>query len=96
MVCEELVLRNPLGLHLRPAGVLCTEALRFSSKILIRYENREANAKSILGILSTGIKYQSRFEVVCEGEDEKEALVAIKKLFQEGLGEVLEDESLES
>ena len=96
MVCEEIVLRNPLGLHLRPAGILCTEAIKYTSTITIRYQGNEVNAKSVLGVLSTGLKHGNRFEVVCEGEDEEDALQCIKKLFEQGLGEQLEEKALES
>ena len=50
MVSQKVVIKNPTGLHLRPAGVLCSEAMKFSSKITFRYGNDTANAKSVLGV----------------------------------------------
>lgn len=89
MVSAEITLRNPLGLHLRPAGVLCTEALKFSSSVHLRYEDREVNAKSVLGVLAVGLRFGSKFLVVCEGEDEEKALHDIQLLFEKGLGDEL-------
>lgn len=96
MVCAKVMLRNPLGLHLRPAGRFCTEALKFSAAITIRYEKSEVNAKSVLGVLSIGLRYKSEFELICEGADEVEALQALKTLVEQGLGEKIEEQLLES
>ena len=54
MVSHKLTITNPTGLHLRPAGVLCQEAMKYKSKITFKYgpnEMGEANAKSILAVL---------------------------------------------
>ncbi len=96
MTSAKVMLCNPLGLHLRPAGIFCTEALKYSSSIKIQYCNYEANAKSVLSILSIGLRYQSEFFIICEGEDEEEALYGLKTLVEQGLGDKLEDELLES
>ena len=90
------MLYNPLGLHLRLAGRFCTEAIQYNSKIKIQYENYEANAKSVLGVLSIGLKYKSEFLIICEGEDETEALEALKTLVKQGLGEQIEEKVLGS
>lgn len=96
MVSAELVLHNPLGLHLRPAGVLCTETLKFASTITIAYEGNKVNAKSVLGVLSSGLKCGSRFLVICDGIDEEEALEKVKELFEQGLGEKIPEKVRES
>lgn len=96
MISAEVVLRNPLGLHLRPAGVLCTEALKYASSVIIRYEDTVVNAKSVLGVLATGLRYGSRFEIICDGTDEEEALQKVKELIEQGLGEDIGDKELET
>ena len=53
MVSEELKVINPSGLHLRPAGSLCKEALKYDSKINIIFKDATANAKSVLSVLAT-------------------------------------------
>ena len=87
MVSEKVVIKNPSGLHLRPAGLLCKEAIKCKSSINFRFQNTTANAKSVLSVLGACIKCGNELEFICEGEDEKEALAAMIKLVNEGLGE---------
>ena len=87
MVNAVTVIKNPSGLHLRPAGVLCKEALRFKSKISFKIRNTTANAKSVLSVLGACGKSGDEIELICDGPDEKEALEAILRLVEEGLGE---------
>ena len=87
MVNAVTVIKNPSGLHLRPAGVLCKEALRFKSKISFKIRNTTANAKSVLSVLGACVKRGDEIELICDGPDEKEALEAILRLVEEGLGE---------
>lgn len=87
MISERVIIQNPNGIHLTPAGYLCKEAINFQSKILIRRGNKEVNAKSVLGVLSACIKSGQEIEIVCDGVDEEVALRAIVKCIKEGLGE---------
>ncbi len=87
MVSEKVVIKNPTGLHLRPAGVLCKEAMNYASSITFRFENITANAKSVLSVLGACIKTGDELEFICEGTDEKEALEAIVTIVKNGLGE---------
>lgn len=96
MVSAEMTLRNPLGLHLRPAGLFCTEALKFTSSILVQSEETTVNGKSVLGVLSAGLRYQSSFFIICDGPDENEALARLKALVEQGLGDDLDKQLLES
>lgn len=87
MVSAKVMVKNPSGLHLRPAGVLCEEALRFKSKISLKHQHSVVNGKSVLSVLGACIKTNSEIELICEGEDEEEALATIRTLIENGLGE---------
>lgn len=87
MVSKKVVINNPTGLHLRPAGNLCKEAVKYQSRIVFNYRNSTTNAKSVLSVLAACVKQGEEIELVCEGEDEKEALENIVKIIEEGLGE---------
>ncbi len=87
MVKAKVVLRNLTGLHLRPAGVLCNKAILYKSKIQFHKGENTANAKSVLSVLGACIKCGDEIEFVCEGEDEEEALAAMIKAVEDGLGE---------
>lgn len=87
MVSQRVVVKNPTGLHLRPAGVLCKTAMQFKSLITFTFQNTTANAKSVLSVLGACVKSGDEVEFVCEGEDEKEALKTIIEAIESGLGE---------
>ena len=84
-------LKNPTGLHLRPAGLFCKTAMQFESKITVHKEGRNedvtANAKSVLSVLGACVKSGDEIEIVCEGADEKQALEVMTQLVIDGLGE---------
>ena len=87
MVSKKVTIKNPTGLHLRPAGILCKEAMQFKSHITFRYKENTANAKSVLSVGGACIKSGDEIELVCEGEDENEALESVLKAIESGLGE---------
>lgn len=87
MVSEKVTVINPSGLHLRPAGLLCKEALKFKSQITIRKNGSISNAKSVLSVLGACVKNGDEVTIVCEGQDEEEALAHIVELIRSGLGE---------
>ena len=87
MVSQKVTIKNPTGLHLRPAGILCKVAIQFKSHVTVRYRENTANAKSVLSVLGACIKSGDEIELVCEGEDEKEALTSIVAAIENGLGE---------
>lgn len=87
MVKAKVLIKNPSGLHLRPAGILCKEAIKYKSSINFYCHHTTANAKSVLSVLGACIKCGDELEFVCEGEDEEEALAAMVKIVNDGLGE---------
>jgi phosphocarrier protein len=87
MVSQKVTIVNPTGLHLRPAGILCREAMQFKSHITFQYKENIANAKSVLSVLGACIKSGDEIELVCDGEDEEEALNSLVVAIENGLGE---------
>lgn len=87
MVSTKVVIKNPIGLHLRPASLLCQEALQYQSVIIFKVRDITANAKSVLSVLGAGVKCGDEIELICEGQDEEAALSHLLRLIEEGLGE---------
>ena len=91
MVNGKVRIKNPTGLHLRPAGLFCKTAMQFDCKITvlkrIKHEDVTANAKSVLSVLGACVKSGDEIEFVCDGPDEKDALEAMLRIVEEGLGE---------
>ena len=87
MVSKKVTIKNPTGLHLRPAGILCNEAIKYQSKVTFGYCGGTANAKSVLSVLGACIKCEDEIELICEGIDEQEALEGLAGAIDDGLGE---------
>ena len=87
MVSKKIIVKNPTGLHLRPAGVLCDTAVQFQSKITFQKGNTTSNAKILLSVLGARVKAGDEVEFICEGEDEQEALETIVAAVEAGLGD---------
>ena len=72
------------GLHLRPAADVCTLAMNYSSTIYIYIRDRQYNAKSLLSVLSAGIKEGENIRLVITGSDEDQAMGAMLHLLENG------------
>ena len=87
MVSQKVVIKNPMGLIVRPAGILCKVAMQYVSSVTFTIGNTTANAKSVLSVLGACVKCGDEVEFICDGEDEKEALEGIVAAVEDGLGE---------
>ena len=74
MISKTLTVVNPSGLHLRPAGVLSQTAMKFKSDITIECGEKKIVAKSVLNVMAAGIKCGTEINLICDGEDEEEAM----------------------
>ncbi len=95
------VIRDPQGMHARPAGELVSLAKKFSSRILVtRLKDAEGNivqkteksaakitadAGKIFALMGLGIRQGEEILVQAEGEDEKEAEEAIREFLTKNL-----------
>ena len=87
MTIQKVKIINRSGLHARPASTFVKEALKFKSDITIKYKEGAYNAKSMINVLSAGIRYEEEIEISCHGEDEKEAIKMLVELIESGLEE---------
>ena len=78
-----------LGLHARAAANLVRLASRFKSKLTLQRPDgsAEADAKSILSILTLAASYGTKLKLTATGEDAQEALDAICGLFARAFDE---------
>ena len=82
MVEKEVELKNPMGLHARPAVKFVQKATGFVSDIRLIKNGREANAKSISKVLTLKIRQLDHILIHAEGPDEVEALNALVWLLE--------------
>jgi phosphocarrier protein len=87
VVRKELTIRNKLGLHARAAAKIVQTSNQFQSRISIIKNGREADAKSMLDILTLSCPRGTRIELRAEGKDAAEALAALAVLFDNKFGE---------
>lgn len=88
MLSCEVTVKNNVGLHARPATFFIQKANSYKSSIWVIKDDRQVNAKSLLGVLSLGIVKDMSFTLKAEGPDEAEALAGICELINTGLDEV--------
>jgi phosphotransferase system HPr (HPr) family protein len=87
MIREPITIQNQLGLHTRAAAKLVDTAKKFASKIELVLRDRAVDCKSIMGVITLGAQKNNIIDVVVDGEDEQEAMSAIKKLVEGKFGE---------
>jgi phosphotransferase system HPr (HPr) family protein len=80
-----LTILNDVGLHARPAAEFVKLAANYQSSITIRNVNSNSaavDAKSILSVLTLGVEKGHQIELTCDGQDEKQAILAIRELIE--------------
>ncbi|MEJ6120655.1 fused PTS fructose transporter subunit IIA/HPr protein [Vibrio sp. 2-Bac 85] len=87
---QTFTIKNPHGLHARPGAMLVHTTKKFKSKIQminLDGDGKSVNAKSLMKVMTLGIKFGNKLQFTAQGEDAQEALTAIGKAIDEGLGE---------
>ena len=84
MVSKVITVQNQVGLSARPATFFIQKANCFKSSIWIEKEERRANAKSLLGVLSLGIDGGTTVKIIAAGPDEEQAVEELVKLVNSG------------
>ena len=82
MTQKLITIKNRAGIHARPAALLVQTAGRFASKIYLEKDGERINGKSIMGIITLGATYNTPIRIIAEGADEKEAVDALARLFE--------------
>lgn len=85
----EIEIKNPAGLHARPAAVLVNAAKRFASDISLLCNAKEANAKSLVSVMGSDIKKGDFVRLIADGSDAEDAMKKLIPLIETGLGEDL-------
>ena len=73
-----LVVIDPSGLHARPAARFVQAATRFDSRIVLRQDGREADAKSLIALLGMTIRPSSEITLAADGPDADAALATLQ------------------
>lgn len=86
-VSADLTIVNPMGMHARPAALLVALAGRFDAKITLEKDGVRVDGKSIMGVLMLAAAQGTVLHLTADGEDEDEALAALRELVERGFDE---------
>lgn len=81
----EYVIRDEVGIHARPAGLLVKEAKKYESKVSITKDGKSAEATKLMALMGLGVKCGETVEVSVDGADEDTAFEGIKAFFETNL-----------
>lgn len=84
---QDIEIINKLGLHARASAKLTQLATQFKSEVWVTRNERRVNAKSIMGVMMLAAAKGSVVQVETEGEDEVEAMEALRMLVMDKFGE---------
>ena len=77
--------KDELGLHARPAGLLVKEVKNFQSKVTLEKDGKSVDAARLMAVMGMGVKKDQTVTVKVEGDDEDAACKALKAFFETNL-----------
>lgn len=77
--------KDELGIHARPAGMLVNEVKNFQSKVTLEKDGKSVDASRLMAVMGMGVKKDQTVTVTVEGDDEDAACEAIKAFFETNL-----------
>ncbi|MEC3981362.1 dihydroxyacetone kinase phosphoryl donor subunit DhaM [Amycolatopsis sp. H20-H5] len=83
----ELTLTNDVGLHARPAALLVRSVAGLDAEVTVRLGEQEADAHSVLALMSLGARQGDRVEIRAKGPQAADALAKVKELVEGDFGE---------
>ncbi len=81
----QYTIREELGMHARPAGLILQLAKEFKSEITVSNKGKSENLKKLFSVVGLDIRYQDTVTVTIEGPDEDVAAEEMLAFFEENL-----------
>ena len=79
-------IKDPLGIHARPAGLLAKLAKGYGDTVVtVTKGDNTVKASQLMKLMGMGIKQGNEIVVAAEGPAEDEAVAAVQKFFEENL-----------
>ena len=82
MTSKDIIVTRDGGLKEQDAALFIRNANEYQSQIRIRLGEKSVNAKSLLGVLSMGVRHGAVLTVTAEGPDEEDAVNALRRYFE--------------
>ena len=77
--------KDELGIHASPAGMLVKEVKNFKSKVTLEKDGKVIDATRLMAVMSMGVKKDQTVTITVEGADEDAAYDALKSFFETNL-----------
>jgi phosphocarrier protein len=87
MVAREVTISSTLGLESKMAARLIQKASSYDANVWVQKDERKANAKSLLGLLSLGIVPGETVMLITDGRDEETALEELAAFTHRGMAD---------
>ena len=81
----EYTVKDELGIHARPAGMLVKEVKNYKSKVTLNKGDKEVDASRLIAVMGMGVKNGDTVTVSVDGEDEAQASAALRTFFETNL-----------
>ena len=82
MVLKEIEVTKPEGMNSRSCALLVQHAMRYQCDVTMEYRAKKVNCKSVMGVISLGLKSCDKVILIARGEDEEDAAEDVAALFQ--------------
>lgn len=81
----DYTIKDEVGIHARPAGLLVKEVKKFGSKVTINKDGKTADGTKLMAIMGLGVKCGNTVTITVEGADEDTACDALRSFFESNL-----------
>lgn len=78
-------IKDPVGIHARPAGLIVKEASKCTCSVTLELGGKSADAKRIFSVMGLGAKCGQTLKIILDGPDEEESYARIKEFFENNL-----------
>ncbi|WP_028864256.1 HPr family phosphocarrier protein [Psychromonas aquimarina] len=83
IIKQTITIQNKLGLHTRATIKLVELVNSFDATIIIKHQDKQADADSVLGLLVLETCYGQEIEILAKGTEAKQAMLAVTKLIED-------------
>lgn len=78
-------IKDELGIHVRPAGLLVKEIQKYESEVMIEKNGKKVGGRKLMALMGLGVKQGETITVTVEGSDEEAAAAGVEEFLKANL-----------